>query len=64
MMQNDLKMHIIDFNENEQKLEIVSTFKLDQSIVGGGPLNGGKQLKEVSYVSFDRNLKTIVIVFA
>jgi len=51
MMTSDLKMNILHFNRSSQQLEIISSYKVDVHIMGGG--GSGKSLKEVSFISYD-----------
>ena len=60
MMTKDLKMHILHFNSNERVLEIISTYKIDPSILGAST---SKLLKEISYISYYQNLRSLVILF-
>ncbi len=71
MITRDLKMHLIHFNKDKQKLEIISSYKIDTEILGGGMSglgvssgSSGKQLKEIIYITYDINLQTVIIVFA
>ena len=60
MITKDLKMSILHFNHTLQELEIVSTYTIDKQILGG---SNGKQLKEVAYLTYDKGLQTLLIVF-
>ena len=60
MMTKDLKMQLLHFNSSEIKLDTISTYKIDTSILGAA---GPKLLKEVSHISYHPNIKTIVILF-
>jgi hypothetical protein len=58
MITKDMKMHLLHFNRDQQKLEIVSSFKVDTEIMGGGISGVGasstnRQPKEVLYISYD-----------
>ena len=49
-------MHILHYNTKNQNLEIISTFQIDLTL-------GGKDLTEISYITYDEVTKTIVVVF-
>lgn len=68
MITKDMKMHLLHFNRDQEKLEIVSSFKVDTEIMGGGISGVGasstnRQPKEVLYISYDQQLQTVVVVF-
>ena len=68
MITKDMRMQLLHFNRDQQKLEIVSSFKVDTEIMGGGISGVGgsstnRQPKEVLYISYDKNLQTVVFLF-
>jgi hypothetical protein len=68
MLTKDMKMNLLHFNRDQQKLEIVSTYKVDTDIMAGGmtgnPNAQSISIKEVVYISYDQDLQTIIVVFA
>lgn len=60
MMTKDLSMSLIHFNKTLGKLEVVSTYKIDPSIITGQ----GRQLTEVTYITYDRASQTLIAVFS
>jgi hypothetical protein len=60
MITRELKMSVLHFNPKRQMLEVVSTYSIDRQILGGAH---GKQLKEIAYMTYDQELRTMVIVF-
>jgi hypothetical protein len=68
LITKDMRMQLLHFNRDQQKLEIVSSFKVDTEIMGGGISGVGgsssnRQPKEVLYISYDKNLQTVVVLF-
>ena len=68
LIAKDMRMQLLHFNRDQQKLEIVSSFKVDTEIMGGGISGVGgsstnRQPKEVLYISYDKNLQTVVFLF-
>ena len=63
-------MQLLHYNHDQSKLQMISTYKVDTDIMGGGmnalgaPNSQGRELKEVLYISYDTELQTMVIVFA
>ena len=67
LITKDMRMQLLHFNRDQQKLEIVSSFKVDTEIMGGGISGVGgsatnRQPKEVLYISYDKNLQTVVVL--
>ena len=68
LITKDMRMQLLHFNRDQQKLEIVSSFKVDTEIMGGGISGVGgsssnRHPKEVLYISYDKNLQTVVVLF-